>query len=732
VVAQKPHGKAKQVPLGQDKSEDLPLTHLCGLTLLEERCLNIYLMSAYARILLLSFLVTIALSATAGTVCHRSSQFRCEVDEPDSIRELEEIVVTAESKTNTAVSTAPLQRKTKVDIEAIPAIQVSDVLKHLSGVSIKDYGGIGGLKTVSVRSLGAAHTAVSYDGITVADGQNGQIDISRFSLDNINSIELSNGQNDNIFVPARSMASAALLSIQTVKPSFQKEQKVTGSVSFKGGSFTTLNPAFFLAARLSNKLSLTANADYLYSKGDYPYTLHYGSSETDSTSIERRQNSDVSNLHAEATLFGSDSLNDGYIKAYYYRSNRGLPGATIFYNTASFSSQRLNEQIAFVQGHYNRHLSSIWDLQLNAKYNFSYTHYKDPAALNSAGIEENHYLQNEYYLDVAAQVRPLTNLAIALATDGIVSTMDADLINFARPVRTQWLISLSLKYVKPWVTLIGTALLNAVWDYTQADNQTTSRFKCSPYISASFKPFVYVKEDLDIRFRIFYKNIYRLPTFNDLYYGRVGNRDLKPEDTNQINFGATYTLTNKSFLSSLVLSADIYHNDVTDKIVAYPTKNVFTWTMLNYGHVSICGLDLSADIDFELYKGYHLELATTYTYNRAVNITDQNSPDYGHQIPYTPRISGSANATLRTPYINIAYSLIWSGVRYAVNQNYAENRLPAYYDHSLTASHDFALPKRQSISLALEILNLTDTNYEVIRYFPMPGRQFRGSVRYNF
>lgn len=677
-------------------------------------------MSAKARILLLSFLVTIALSATAQDAVN------------DSIHELDEVVVTAESKTNTAVSTAPLQRKTRLDIEALPAIQVSDVLKHLSGVSIKDYGGIGGLKTVSVRSLGAAHTAVSYDGITVADGQNGQIDISRFSLDNINSIELSNGQNDNIFVPARSVASAALLTIQTLKPTFTKKQKVTGSVSFRGGSFTTLNPSFLIAARLSKKLSLTANADYLYSKGNYPYTLHYGTSEQDSTSRERRQNSDVSNLHTEMTLFGSDSVNDGYIKAYYYRSNRGLPGATIFYNTASFSSQRLNEQVAFAQGHYNRHITDIWDFQLNAKYNFSYTHYKDPAALNSAGIEENHYRQNEYYLNVAAQVRPINSLAIALASDAIVSTMDADLINFARPVRTQWLTSVSLKYVNSWVTLIGTGLFNAIWDHTLADEATKNRFKCSPYISASLKPFVILKEDLDLRLRIFYKNIYRLPTFNDLYYGKVGNRDLKPEDTNQINFGITYTLTNKSFLSSLLLSADVYHNDVTDKIVAYPTKNVFTWTMLNYGHVSIFGLDLNADIDFELYKDYHLVLSTTYSYYKAISITDKESPDYGHQIPYTPRISGSANAMLRTPYVNVSYSLIWSGVRYAVNQNYAENRLPAYYDHSITASHEFRLPNRQSLSLALEILNLTNKNYEIIRYFPMPCRQFRGSLRYNF
>lgn len=119
----------------------------------------------------------------------------------DSIRDLQEVTVVADAEHKSNTTSSPTQIKTKIDIEKLPALQVSDVLKHLSGVNIKDYGGIGGLKTVSVRSLGAAHTAVSYDGITVADGQNGQIDISRFSLDNLSSLELVNGQSDGIFPP---------------------------------------------------------------------------------------------------------------------------------------------------------------------------------------------------------------------------------------------------------------------------------------------------------------------------------------------------------------------------------------------------------------------------------------------------------------------------------------------------------------------------------------------------
>ena len=90
---------------------------------------------------------------------------------------------------------APTQVFSKEELKSLNVLQVSDAVKHFAGVTVKDYGGIGGLKTVSLRSLGAEHTAVGYDGITISDCQTGQIDIGRFSLDNVNRLSLSNGQS---------------------------------------------------------------------------------------------------------------------------------------------------------------------------------------------------------------------------------------------------------------------------------------------------------------------------------------------------------------------------------------------------------------------------------------------------------------------------------------------------------------------------------------------------------
>ena len=672
--------------------------------------------------------------------------FQLSTDSTTMSQDLDEVVVQTTHTSKTTRATAPLQILTDDALKGLNAIQVADAIKHFSGVMVKDYGGIGGLKTVSVRSLGASHTAVSYDGISISDTQNGQVDISRFSLDNIDNLSLSNGQSDQIFQPARQYASAAVLTITTKAPQFAS-RTVNGKVQMKAGSFGLINPSLYIAGKLNEKLSLSANAEWMSAHGRYPYVMEYGISSHktppppsgtppktggeylgDSTSIEMRQNTDVANLRTEATLYGSDSVQSGYIKGYYYQSERGLPGATIFYNTQNFSSQRLWDRTAFAQGHYERHFGQIVAIQLNAKYNYAYTRYLDPAYLGSQDKDESIYIQHEGYVSGSVLYRPLPGLSFNLSQDASIASLLTPNSSLLTPTRYQSLTALAGKYVNEWVMATASVLLTAVTDHVSDGTPTQNRFKASPYASISFKPF----STTDFRIRIFYKNIFRLPTFNDLYYGKVGNRDLLPETTNQYNLGLTFRRSITKYIPHLAFSCDIYHNDVRNKIVAYPTKNIYTWTMLNYGRVSINGLDFTGDVSIAPHKHLTINLGATYTYNRALNITDPSDRDYRHQIPYTPRISGSGNAGIETPWFRLNYSLVWSGHRYAVNQNYAENRVEGYFDHSLSASHEFEFRHKHKLGINLECLNLTNVNYCVVRYFPMPGRSWRGTIYWKF
>jgi len=645
--------------------------------------------------------------------------------------EIEEFTITENYRHAEVRTAAPLQILSNKQLNQLNVLQVSDAVKHFSGVVVKDYGGLGGLKTVSVRSLGAVHTAVSYDGIAVSDYQSGQIDIGRFSLDNVDMLSLNIGQSDNIFQPAQLFASASLINIRTQTPSFAADKSTKLYAAVKAGSFGLINPSFALQHRLNTIFSLSYGGEWLSAKGNYPYTLNQGSQNSGNQQAAIRKNSDLSNLRAEATLYAKFSeTQSASLKTYFYDSDRGLPGATILYNDAAFISQRLHDYTFFTQAHYENHFTQAVSMQLNAKYQHGYVHYVDTMVLNVSGKEESIFIQNQYYLSGSLLYKAFRQLSFALSSDFSVNNMFAEYesasltANFAQPVRYTWLSVLAAKYVSESFMATASLLSTITQEITRFGNSGDNQNRLSPFLSTTYKPF----EQADLHIRAFYKNSMHLPTFNDLYYARVGNANLKPEITNQFNIGATYALTISDWLPFLSLTADVYKNHVKDKIVVLPTQNLFKWTTLNLGEVDIMGVDLAAETSIQVWKDFFLVLGGNYNYQSAKDITDLNSGTYGHQIPYTPWISGSGRVALETPWVNLSYAVLWSGKRYALFQNYTVNRLPAYSDHSISASRAFQF-RQYKLSLQLEALNIFNENYAVVKWFPMPGREFRAKLK---
>lgn len=638
-----------------------------------------------------------------------------------------EVTVSDIYQTREVRSAAPLQILTKDALRNLQALQVSDAVKHFAGVTVKDYGGIGGLKTVSIRSLGAQHTAVGYDGITLTDCQTGQIDIGRFSLDNVDQLSLSNGQSDNIFQPARFFASAGILNIQTLTPRFEEGKRTNISASFKTGSWGLVNPSLLLEQRLNRKWTATANAEWMSSDGQYPYTLHYGNTESDQTSQEKRKNTDVQTLRAEAGLYGNFSDKEQWrLKAYYFQSSRGLPNATTFYY--DYSTQHLWDKNTFIQSQYKKEFNRQWVFQTSAKWNWSYQRYLDPDTKNSIGKTENSYYQQEYYLSASVLYRILNNLSFSLSTDGSINTMNANLQAFASPTRYSWLTAFAGKYVNDWLTLSASALATVINEDAKQGGSAGNHRKLTPYISAAIKPF----SNEEFRIRFFYKDIFRLPSFNDLYYEEVGNANLKPENAQQYNIGMTYSKNICSFLPYISATIDAYYNKITDKIIAYPTKNLAVWSMRNLGSVEIKGIDATGSLSLQPWEKIRINLSGNYTYQRALDVTssDVNTSEgrtYEHQIAYTPRVSASGQAGIETPWINLSYSFLFSGKRYMQGENIAENRLDSYSDHSISASRSFNIMKTKT-SVGIEVLNIADKNYEIIKSFPMPGRSVRASI----
>ena len=644
-----------------------------------------------------------------------------------SVQFLEGISVEGKAERSAISTTVPVQTITQADIQTMPAVLLSDVLKLFSGIVIKDYGGVGGMKTVSMRGFGSQHTAISYDGLPVTDCQTGQIDLSKFSLENVEQISVNSG-TDDIFLPARLFAAANLIQIRTLRPKFDK-RPFHIDLRFLGGSYGLWSPSVLLENRIVKprengfSLSSSLNINYLQSDGRYPFTIYYGG-DNDSTSLEKRSNSDVKSMNIEGNLFFTfDYTTQMDVKFYYYQAERGLPGAIIFYNT--HSRQRLYDQNAFGQVHFLKHFLKNVDYQLNAKFNYAYERYFDPDYLNAAGFVDNRYFQREYYLSNGVSYRPHKIVNLTLVNDLIFGNLTANLPNFILPSRLQVLTVLSAavdtRFVQAKAALLHTGVANWAKKGAAADN--VSRF--SPSAGISIRPIL----SQDFHIRAFYKNIFRLPTFNDLYYNDFGNRNLRPENTHQFDLGLTYA---RSFLHKkmgISITVDGYYNRVKDKIVAIPSRNLFTWMMLNFGAVKIAGMDANLVFDYEIIKQLKINIVGSYSLQQAVDVTDPKSNTYRHQIPYTPLHSGSASLTLSTPWVDVSYTVVAAGKRYALQQNIPANELKPYSDHSLALAKDFDVKGKVVLGYKLELLNLANRHYEIVRSYPMQGRSVRGTIR---
>ena len=638
------------------------------------------------------------------------------------VHNLDEVVVMANRHRFSVESPMPAQILSGRELEKLNSLSVADAIRYFSGVQLKDYGGVGGIKTVNVRSLGSAHTAVFYDGMSIGNAQNGQVDLGKYSLDNIEAIELYNGQKSSIFQPARGFFASNTLFLRTKIPQFGNDKNVHIKTSFKTGSFGLVNPSVQYQQKLAQNFSLTASTEWVQAHGRYKYRYRKDGG-YDTTAV--RQNGDITAFRAELTLHARTKNNgQASLKAYFYDSERGLPGAIV---ANRFSHvQRQWDRNFFVHGSLNRSFFKRRDLLANVKFSRDYNRYIDPDYQTLDGALDNRYYQNEFYASLVNQIALFEWWDVSLATDFSVNTLDANLYRFPYPTRYSYLGALSNRM--KWerldiqVSLLGGYIDEKVEDYRQGD----SRKLFCPVISASVQPF----HAKSFRMRIFYKEAFRMPTFNDLYYTFIGNSSLRPEYTTQYNVGGTWLHDRQAgILRSVSVQADAYYNRVKDKIIAMPSSNLFRWTMMNLGEVEIKGLETNTNVGFRFPAEVFFDLGLSYTFQKAIDMTPDGTT-YGHQIPYTPVHSGTLTASARWREVQLNYSFIYTGERYSQKANIPVNYVQPWYTHDLALSRESSFAKLP-VRITAEINNLFNQYYDVILNFPMPGRNYRINISIN-
>src|SRR5690554_1679221 len=276
------------------------------------------------------------------------------------------------------------------DIQQLAPHDLGTLLQYVNGVTIKNYGGIGGMKTLSHRGLGGEHSQLIIDGMPVSDPQNGQTNLANIQLNYVEEVSLVD-QNTNQLVPVSGLVKGSSVQLKTFDQQFSPHQFALRS-SITMGSFGQKEG--FVALKKGGKKSfISLTGAYRTYEGEYPYQLSFGN---ESHKFYRRNNAlEDYNISVGTGLKWRKGKTRQQLKFSGKRSaiDQELPGAVILYNNMAQETLKTeNTSAGLNYGLFNPSTA----LKVFAQYSNRFLHYHDPTYLNSDGFLDNQYTTNSF------------------------------------------------------------------------------------------------------------------------------------------------------------------------------------------------------------------------------------------------------------------------------------------------------------------------------------------------
>ena len=548
-------------------------------------------------------------------------------------------------------------------------------LLNFPGLGISDYGGLAGLKGVSLRGLGTPHTDIYLDGVRVSNFQSGQNDLGMLPIEVLGNAVVDYAQNS--------------VSFRTAKPVFG-DRNFAGRVGLQAGSFGTWMPSARFDVKLSERVSLSAHGAGVITKGDFPY----------GDNGARRTGNDLKQIRTGIDLFGVLDGGEWQAKAYYNGSDRGTPGSLSWP-----SDDRQQDKNVVLQGSLRKAFSDLYTLNLSAKGAFDKIYYQ-------SAWGDSDYNFKDFQLNSSHTFRLNDWWGVSLAADlehgalkspGLYDASRTAIISaLATAIRLErFSADLALQY-------------NGTFD---------KGAKGLNSLSPSLDLRVTLFEGFDVV--AFGRRAFRAPTFNELYYPGYGNPDLKPEDAWLTDIGIDWN-TALGNAWSLGLKADYFYNYLQNKIISAPSKaDPYVWLPYNVGIVQANGVDAALTLRYDdgnVAGGF----SARYAHQCALDKTP-DSYTYDQQIPYIARNTVVLAGDVKYAGWRFDALFNWRGGRFD-----STGEMPDWNTLDLSLCKDFTLGNVGVLSLNVSVKDLLDCRYELVRDYPMPGRAFLGGFTFKF
>lgn len=216
---------------------------------------------------------------------------------------------------------------------------------------------------------------------------------------------------------------------------------------------------------------------------------------------------------------------------------------------------------------------------------------------------------------------------------------------------------------------------------------------------------------------------FKVPTLNDRYWVPGGNPELASEQSWSKELGMNQHFANKNLQFSNRLS--LYHMSVDNWIIWLPEESY--WAPNNVRKVVSKGLEYF--MEWELTQGqwdlgWAADYAWTHTSNRSV--AAGNEVELGKQLPYVPRHKLQLRWNVKKDRFSGFVSGQYTGERFVTSDN--RTALPAYSLWGAGVSHTFSWKEWVSGTVGIQAHNIWNTEYQIMRLRPMPGRNFQFNI----
>lgn len=607
----------------------------------------------------------------------------------------------------------------KKDLQELQPTDVGDALTHIPGIALKNYGGLGGLKTFSFRGIGSEHNTVLEDGFVLSNAQMGQVNLGSQMATNLESIEFSS-QTKRTLLPVTAYLSATNL-ILTTRLNQITSKKIAMNSQVKLGSFGQVEPHIG-GSKKWTKWSIGGYGRFLHFQGNYGYTL--GTTSFPITGV--RKNNELTNFSSGITLqYEPDSSKLHRLFLHQQSVDQGLPGAVIYYQnlTNQFLAQN-NQQINY---DFTKQTTKK-QLRVYTSFQSGKTLYTDENFQNSSGYLRNVYDQFSSSTGIVSDRPFLDNWRVNYGLEGSYQqlketrNLSADSsLKLPNVYRTQ--VPFFIQFIRKGK--LSSFQVKAAYQLIK-EARLGTKIKALPTAGLDYSVWTENKK-WGLHFLSGYSH--RLPSFSELYFGSSFNADLKNEDAFQNSLDFSRFLENDRH--SLYVSAGIYYNRIWNKIVATPNKNLFQWTILNVGIVNAFGDEFKLDYLWKIGRTqrWKLELHGAYN-NQLVLDADPTSINVGQQIAYVPFQTITSSAALRYKVSGVRLDFFWSDFRYALNQNTVANLLPGFHFFDLAVFHKIRTKKDHYIRAQFSLKNVLNSSYYFVRNYPMPGLNFLMTLSY--